>query len=372
MTMRQARQGSGQGWKATAWRMAWLAMLACVLAGPAMAQRVEGDRAAASGLYEAEVPVNNQTEAERNAGFSRAMAQVIAKITGDRAAAGKPGVGQELRRAREYVKGFDYRQDESMGSSGATRFRTMLVVRFDQDRLDATISALGLPIWPQPRPKPVLWLAIDDGKGPRLVGLQQTNAARAVLDRAIERGYRLGLPAGGAAEVAAAGAIWRGDSAAIARLSSRYSPPMQLIGKLYRSGTGWKADWIFVDNGRVLKKWSTQDADARRAMAGGADGAADALIARYARRGGGAGAPGTYRILVTGVEGADEYIRLAALLDGLPVVRTVRPVSATSNGLLLELDLLSGMPGFQRMLGKDGPLVPVEAPEGATPTFEMR
>jgi len=105
--MRQARQGSGLGRMASAWRMAWLAVLACALAGPAMAQRVEGDRAGASGLYEAEVPVNNQTEAERNAGFSRAMAQVLAKITGDRAAAGKPGVGQELRRAREYVKGFD-------------------------------------------------------------------------------------------------------------------------------------------------------------------------------------------------------------------------------------------------------------------------
>ena len=70
---------------------------------PALAQRVEGDRAGASGVFEAEVPVNSQTDTERNNGFARALAQVLAKISGDRAATARPGVGQELRRAKDYV-----------------------------------------------------------------------------------------------------------------------------------------------------------------------------------------------------------------------------------------------------------------------------
>lgn len=329
---------------------ACLALTLAIVVPVAHAQRVEGDRASAAGVYEAEVPVNNQTDAERNNGFARALAQVLAKITGDRAATGRPGVGQELRRAREFVSSYDYRQDQGVSANGAPTFRSMLVVRFDQAKVEGIVSALGLPIWPQPRPKPVLWLAIDDGKGPRLVGLAQTNAARSVLDRAVERGFKVGLPAGTAAEQAAVGAIWRGDTGAIARLSSRYSPPMQLIGKLYRKGTGWKADWSFVDGGRVLSEWSTENADARRAMAGGADGAADALIRRYARRGAGAGAPGSYKVLITGIDSADDYIRLSGYLQGLSVVRRIRPVGADGDGLLLELDLVSGMPGFRRMI----------------------
>ncbi len=333
--------------------------LTFVLISPAAhAQRVEGDRAAASGIYEAEVPVNSQTESERNNGFSRALAQVLAKISGDRSATGRPGVGQELRRAKDYVAGYDYRQDQGVSqTTGAPTFKTKLVVRFEQAKVDGVIGALGLPIWPQPRPKPVLWLGIDDGKGPRLVAVSQSNAARSVLDRAIERGYRLGLPSGNAAEQAAVGAIWRGDTGAIARISSQYSPPMQLIGKLYRKGSGWKADWIFVDSGRVLSKWSSEDGDARRAMSAGADGAADALIRRYAKQSGAAGPAGAYRVLITGIDSADDYILLMSHLQEISVVRKTRPVSAGPEGLLLELDLISGLPGFRRMIESRGILV---------------
>ena len=34
---------------------------------------------------------------------------------------------------------------------------------------------------------------------------------------------------------------------------------MQLIGKLYRANGGWQADWVFVDNGRELNKWTSKD-----------------------------------------------------------------------------------------------------------------
>ena len=148
----------------------------------------------------------------------------------------------------------------------------------------------------------------------------------------IERGYRLGLPAGNAAEQAAVGAIWRGDSAAVARASARYSPPMQLIGKLYRSEGGWKADWIFVDSGKVLSTWAATDADARRA-----DGhrrrrrrrCADQALRQGAAR---AGRPGTYRVIFTGIDSSEDYIRLSGYLQKLAVVRKITPVRATPRG----------------------------------------
>ena len=214
-----------------------------------------------------------------------------------------------------------------------------------------------------------MWLAIDDGRGPRLVGLAQADAARPVLDRAIERGYRLGLPGGSAAEQAAVGAIWRGDAGAVARISARYQPPMQLIGKLYRGKEGWTADWIFVDHGRVLSKWSSSDSNARRAMSAGADGAADALVRKYGKAGTPVGPAGSYRVLFTGIDSSDDYVRLSGYLQGLAVVRRITPLRATPDGLELDLELTSGLGGFRRMVGKDDVLVDSE---GEPPTFRLR
>lgn len=334
----------------------------------ATAQRVEGDRVAAQGPYAAEVSVNGQGEAERNAGFARALTQVLARLSGDRNVAGFPGVGQELRQARSYVDGYDYRQDEGVGPTGAPTFRTTLVVRFDPEQVDDLIETLGLPMWPQPRPKPVLWMAIDDGSGPRLVGLPQVNAARSALNRAQERGYRLGLPGGNAAEQATVGAIWRGDSAAVARASQRYSPPMQLIGKVYRSQGGWQGDWTFVDRGKVLANWTSTDTDARRVMAAGADGAADALTKRYARRGT-AGPAGSYSVAFTGVDSSDDYIRLAGYLDGLAVVRRITPQRATPESVVFSLELATGLSGFRRMVERGDVLV---ADDVETPVYRLR
>jgi hypothetical protein len=352
---------------------AWLLVLLAALLVPgwAQAQRMEGDRASAEGLYSAEVTVGSQAEAARQSAYSRALAQVLGKLAGDRNVARRPGVARELRRAGDFVAGHDYRQDEGRSAAGAPTYTTTLVVRFREDDVDAIAAALGLPVWPQPRPKPVLWLAIDDGSGPRLVALAQNTVARPVLDRAIERGFRLGLPNGSAAEQAAAGAIWRGDTAAIARISARYNPPMQLIGKLYRAGGGWKADWTFVDAGRVLSQWTSEEASARRAIAGGADGAADALVRRYAKSSP-VGEPGVQRIVVTGINGANDFVRLSSWLQSTSVVRGMRPLRATPNTLELELDLLTGLSGFRRVLDDE---VLAESPdniEGVPPVFILR
>ena len=348
-------------------RGGWLvvAMLLGLLASlPALAQRVEGSRPGAEGMYSAEVQVNSQAEGERQRGFAQALAQVLGKLSGDSATASSPGVRSELRQAGRYVRDHAYRQDEGRSASGAPTFNTTLVVYFDEDKVDALASALGLPVWPTPRPRPVLWLAIDDGSGPRLVGVPEAEAARPTLDRAKVRGYQLGLPGGSAAERALVAAIWRGDTMAVRQASSRYRSPMQLVGKMYRSGGGWKADWTFLDDGEVLSHWSEDGSSPRQVLATGADGAADALVARYAKRSV-TGEAGDYRVAFTGIDSAEDYLRLAGYLQGLAVVQSIRPLQAGPGQMEYELGLASGLPGLELMIEGDDVLVPGHVPQPA-------
>ena len=105
----------------------------------AMAQsgmRTEGDVASAQGVYEAEVPVNSQADSDRSGALARALAQVLAKMSGDRQVTSRPGVAQMLREAGSYVRSYDYRQDRGTSASGAPSYRMMLVARFDAEKVE--------------------------------------------------------------------------------------------------------------------------------------------------------------------------------------------------------------------------------------------
>ena len=80
------------------------------------------------------------------------------------------------------------------------------------------------------------------------------------------------------------------------------------------------------------------------------------------------GTPGVVRVVFTGVHGSEDYIRLAGYLQGLAVVRGITPVKATPDGLVADLDLVSGLEGFRRMLDQDV-LEPTDAVQ--PPTFVL-
>jgi len=307
-------------------------------------------------LYEAQVVVTSQTPAAREAGLAQALRMVLSKLSGQAHVLTDPALESALSIASDLVENQSYRQQQVASASGAPSFKTLLVARFRQLDVDDLLNTLGLRLWPQPRPQPVLWLAIDDGSGPRLVGVQQANAARSLLDQAIQRGFSLGLPQGSASEQALANALWRQDSAAVQRAAMAYESPMQLLGKLYRSGSGWTADWIFIDSGVELARWSSQDTDPRRAMAEGANGAANALVAHYvdnAAMSDATSSTGMFRIRVNGISSSADYLRLSSTLQALSVVRAIVPVRSENDWLELDLQLLTGLAGFNRMLGSN-------------------
>jgi hypothetical protein len=107
-------------------------------------------------------------------------------------------------------------------------------------------------------------------------------------------------------------------------------------------------------------------------MASGADGAADALVKRYAKRSGpGVGSPGSYTVSFAGIDGTDDYIRLSALLQKVSVVRAFRPVHAMPGTLDVQLDLTTGIAGFRRLAG-DALEPAADTADGAPPVFRLR
>ena len=159
--------------------------------------------------------------------------------------------------------------------------------------------------------------------------------------------------------------IWSRNPAPMQALTDRYGASVQLLGRLFREGQGWTADWVLSRGGEELSRWSFSDPSPQRALASGADGAADAIARRDAVALD-AGEPGQLQIELVGLRDGGDYARAMGYLQTLAVVRALHIVEATSERVQLQLDLAVGPEGFARFVAAGTTLeADPLAPEGS-------
>jgi hypothetical protein len=317
-------------------------------------------------FYVAQVPVNSKNE--KSAATARGLAQVVVRLSGDPKAASAQVVRRAMGGVEALVVSSEWTQD-SETVNGVPVYRTLLTVAFDPDAVDALMAAAGLRYWSSVRPKPILWLVIDDGRGPRLVTGKQTNVVKPLATRGLERGMRFLLPAGTTAEVNSVRSVLGLNALAMSALTARYGNDAQLLGKVYRSGPGWAAEWLLTQGGVEVARWSYSDVDPRRVIASGVDEGANALAARDSTRID-SGVAGVYAIEVDGVDTQGDYLRLMGYLETLAIVRRVGVLEAMPGQMRVQLDLSIGMRGFRTLIAGGNVLRPqgeAAVAEGAPP-----
>ena len=294
-------------------------------------------------LYEGEVPVASQSEADRAAALPAALAQVLAKV------GGASSSEANTQQASGLLQQYRYRQ-EMVNVDGVTQSRLHLIARFDRNGVQRMLDASGNIALPAQRPQPMLWLAIDDGSGARIVSQDAAPAVAPLTSRAVQRGLRVRLPSYDEQDrsILIPRDIPGGEPYSVDIATQRYGGPA-LIGWLRRGESGWIADWRLRDGDQDISRWSSQDAQAAVVLAAGADGAADALAQRYTQMVL-SGAAGRYRIVVEGLRDGADYARVMQVIRRQPIVREIVPASLAGERLELELELSSGVEGLARLL----------------------
>ncbi|HMB56858.1 MAG TPA: DUF2066 domain-containing protein [Arenimonas sp.] len=318
-------------------------------------------------LYRTEVTLTSQGDNERRAATARGLGQVIVKLTGNVQAVGNPVIRKAMPSAQSYVSDAktETAASDSEGNTavgGAPIYKTTMSLAYDPVAVDALIAGAGLKYWTGIRPKPILWLAIDDGRGARLVTGQQINVVKPLAQRGLERGLRFLLPAGSAVEQSALASILALNASALQTLTARYGNDAQLVGKIYRANGGWTGDWVLSQAGVELSRWTFSDPDARRVIASGADTSADAIAQRDAVYLS-IGAAGSYMIDIAGVDNQAEFVKVMAYLQRLAIVKHVTVVEAAPDHLRLLMDLGLGPTGFRMIIATDDVLVPLSTPD---------
>ena len=314
-------------------------------------------------LYSTRVELLSQGESAKNAAYARALVQVINQLTGQTNAGSNPVVRGAMANAPKWVNNSQQSSgpSDSEGNTlvgGAPVFKASMKVSFDPNPVDSLIAAAGYSYWTGERPKPILWLSLDDGRGPRLITAKQLNVIKSLADRGLQRGIRFLVPQGTPQELAAIGSVNNLDGRALAALNTRYQNDTMLIGRIYRSTSGWSAWWSLWQDGAELTRWPVTESDARKVIASGADNTA----AFFAKRDSGrlnAGRSGIVMMEVVSVDSANDYARVITFLESHASVRDVEVLMAAPGKLGLQVDLRSGVNAFRGLMRSGSTLQPL-------------
>ena len=321
------------------------------------------------GLYEAEVPVSDQSEAARAPALRAALAQVLVKVSGLPAAAKAPGLAAVLKVPARRVQQYRYESaapepvapDAVAGEQSAPppAPQLMLWARFDPAALDRALTDAGLPIWKNDRPLVLVWAAVQNGGQRMLAGPDLMPDLYDQLRRqAQRRGIPLLFPLLDLQDVAhlQPGEVWAGFQEPIMEASQRYHPAAVLTARLLPDAAGWSAHWTLYLQGRA-SGWDTKAPGLQEVVAGGIDGVADALAARFALAGD-VGADQSLVLEVAGVDSIEQYATAQRYLAGLTPVTNIAPVAIDPSGVSFALRIRGSAQDLQQAIGVGSALVP--------------
>ncbi len=306
----------------------WMLMLGTLGVGsPASALIV-------SGLYDQEIVVQGQGDAERLRAYREGLSAVILKITGEERWLRNSTVERAIRDAQSYVQEVSYRT-----SSSTAEQRNFISVRFDRALVDSMLNSAGIPVWDQNRPSVMLWLAVQRLDGQREILSADSDHPLLDIVREYSRlhGVPLMFPLLDLEDRRALpiDVAWSLDEDAIRRASERYGADAILSGRVLESPGGnlvglWQ--FLFRDSVTSFDSFETD-------FTAYAKGALDRITAQLATHFGliTLADPLKVRLRVDNVDSAKDYVDVLQYIQSLAVVESVS--ASLLNGASLELDV---------------------------------
>jgi hypothetical protein len=317
-------------------------------------------------LYSVELPVADQTTAQRLSVFNQAFRNVIVKLTGSQAVLEQPSLKRPLNNSARYVRQFRYFQreleatDEMLETS-----QLMLKVTFNQEALEDLLRENGIAIWGKQRPNTLLLISYDVNKNISLISSDTNDDMVGLLD---DLANQLGLPVlyplldlEDRVQLGVKDVLDLNEQS-IETLAARYAPDAVLIGNITgRTGKGWEGRWQ-IRTSTQIANWNHQARSRDEVM--------HRLMARLAQTLAGEYALDAYvdaeediLFTVDGVFQVQDHIKVQSYLQSLDAVELSRPVQFTQDKVVYRVTLHSSSDDLTRLIGLGNVLELVELPQ---------
>jgi hypothetical protein len=323
-----------------------LSQLFCVCVFAVLVPVVEVGAAVVPDLYEAQVGVASKDPAQRKAAFVQALVEVATKVSGVRQPQAYSTFAEASRRAGDYVQQFRYERDPADPEEPGL----VLWVSFDSEAVDGLLRRAGLPVWGRTRPSVIVWLAVQSGRGRRLLGADE-EIADTLRVTAARRGVDLVLPLLDLEDQSRLTTtdVWGGFNENVARASRRYQSETVLVGRAYQIVPEvWESGWELLSQGSS-HSWTMRGGDLQQVLEEGIGETADVLARRFAS----AAVPldaGPVVLAVRGVRTLEDYARTLSYLRELAPVDEVYVSSVEADRVSFAVTASGGRPALEQVI----------------------
>ena len=288
-------------------------------------------------LYLAEVLVADESAGQLRTGARAGLLQVLVRVSGSQEVQESSLIRTSLRNPAAYYYQYSYESsDKSLVMDGNEVNARTLKLHFEPSAVARLLRDAGLPVWGSNRPAVMLWIAVNDNDGRRILGEGDvTELAETLRDQAAQRGVPLLFPIldlEDAAQISTA-EVWGAFLERIEAASVRYEPDVILTGRIQQEAGGrWSARWAFdAGSGWLSVEGASFSADGLlRDMI---DQLSNDLASRFAL----GSSKSRVTLAVEGVSTVSDYADLSAYLEQLTPVLGSSIVSLA--GDLAEFDL---------------------------------
>lgn len=310
--------------------------------------------AAVEGLYSATVEVADQSSAQRQKGFSLALAEVLIKTTGTRDVATRPGVSQALAQARNYMVKYAYLPQldpvsppESERPNGERPVISQtppglpLSVQFAKATVEELMRTLDLPIWPANRPQILVWVVEQTTSGYRFVeGADLSQSLQSSFQR---RGLPFQLPLYDLGDQLALSSLaaWSLNQQQLQDAAKRYGVDHWLVLRYSQISSGAvRGSWYlagrtgkFAGDSALLNTLQVASSDEFLSAS------VDQVVDRFARQMSyfADTEANLFRLVVENIGSFAAFTQLNDFLGGLEVVNSVKVRSIDGDTLVLDL-----------------------------------
>ncbi len=322
------------------------------------------------GLYEAEAVVANQSSEGRKAAIRACLGTVLVKLTGERNVSGKTTLQPILDRADKFVQQYRYREIETEtpaipASPAVTAWH--LAVKFDEENLNKSLRASGIPVWDNERPSILIWLALEQANRRLFAEADSAPELLALLHELAERrGVSILFPLQDLDDRTQIqpGDVWLGFQEPIIAASVRYNADIILTASVYSPVPGiWEGRWRSYRHDGLSHEWETETDLLETALEEGFDGFIDTLVTRFTR-GGSYTLLGDVEITVGDINSVDQYARLINYLGSLSTISQIHVMEVRTGEVKLALTAHGGEQAIVQTISLGRTLEPVENFDG--------